>query len=285
MQLARRRSAAGLALLAPTLLGVALFFVAPAIALVGISTERWDLLSPPRFDGLGPTLGVLADPRFPRAVAATAEIGGIALVVELVAGYALARLLAFRGWSRRALAVVLLGPWLIAPLVVGVIARWVLAPSDGVLAHLVGHRVDVLADPAWAPVAAAGTMAWQDTGFAAVVLAAAIRAIPTELRAAAALAGAGRWRIASSIELPLLVPTVLFLAVTGVVRAFGLYDLIVPLTGGGPAGSTLTLTGLIVSTAWDGRDFGGAAALSLLTGAAALLVAGIVAALARRAVR
>jgi multiple sugar transport system permease protein len=285
MQLARRRSAAGLALLAPTLLGVALFFLIPAVALVGISTQRWDLLAPPRFDGLGPLLAVLADPRLPGAVAATAEIGGIALAVELVVGYALGRLLAFRGRSRRALAVVLLCPWMIAPLVVGVVARWILAPSDGVLAHLIGRRVDLLADPGWAPVAAAGTMAWQDTGFAVVVLAAAIRAIPPELRAAAALDGAGRWRIIHSIELPLLVPAGLFLAVTGIVRAFGLYDLIVPLTGGGPAGSTLTLTGVIVSTAWDGHDIGGAAALSLLTGAAALLVAGAIGMAARRLVR
>jgi len=281
MRAARRRTATGLALLSPTLLGVAAFFVVPAVALIWMSTQRWDLLSAPRFDGLASFAAVLADPATGRALLVTVEIGGIALAVELVLGFALGRLLAAHPAGRVA-AVLLLLPWMIAPLVVGVIARWIAAPSSGVVAHLLGHRIDVLADPLWAPVVVAAAMAWQSTGFAAVIYAGSIARIPLELRDAAALDGAGRWRTIRSVELPLLVPTVLFLAIAGVVRAVGLYDLVVPLTGGGPAGATRPLTALIVSWAWGAGDFGRAAALSLLVGGVVLVVVAALWLLARR---
>jgi multiple sugar transport system permease protein len=172
---------------------------------------------------------------------------------------------------------------MIAPLVVGIVARWILAPSDGVLAHLVGHRIDVLSDAGSAPLAVAGAMAWQDTGFAAIVLAGALSSVPRDLTSAAMIDGASPWRILRSVEIPLLVPTLLFLAVTGSVRAASLYDLTVPLTGGGPAGATTTVSGLAVSTAWDQFDFGDAAVISLLTGAAVLIVVAPLFRLARRA--
>lgn len=282
MRLAARRSAQAIGLLSPTLLGVALFFVAPVLFLGWMAMQHWDLLGPPAFTGIAGLLRVVGDPRLLQSVGVTAEVGAVALAIELLAGLALAKLIVARAPGRRALTVALLCPWMIAPLVVGVIARWILAPSDGVIAHLVGHRIDVLSDAWSAPLAVAGAMVWQDTGFAAIVLAAALSSVPRDLVAAAALDGAGPCRVLRSVELPLLVPTILFLGVTGTVRAASLYDLAVPLTGGGPAGATTTVTGFAVSTAWDRFDFGDAAVISLLTGAAVLIVVASLSLLARR---
>lgn len=256
-------TARDLAWLAPSLAGVLAFFVLPAIAVVWMATQDWDLLALPRWAGLGNLAAALADPRLPQAVAVTAGIGALALGVQIAVGFALGQALAARPGGR-ALGAALLLPWATAPFAVGALARWIVAPSDGVLAGMLGHRVDLVADPVGAPLVVAVTVVWQGTGFAAVLYAGALRAVPPELRLAASLDGAGRWRIARAIDWPLTAPTTFFLTVTGTVTAFGLYDVVVPLTGGGPGRATETVTGLIVATAWGSADFGRAAAFALI---------------------
>jgi multiple sugar transport system permease protein len=261
--------------LAPSALGVGLFFLAPLAVLVWLTTQSWDLLAPPSWAGAG-NLAILGDGGLLRALLATVAIGALALAIELAGGFALAQVLTSGAPGSAVLRTLLLLPWLTAPLAVGVVARWVVAPSDGLLAHLVGARVDLVADPIAAPVIVALAVAWQGTGFAALVYAGALAAVPREVRLAGALDGLGRWGVAWRLDWPIVAPTTAFLAVVGVVQAFGLYDLVVPLTGGGPDHATETVAMHIVRAAWERFDVGGAAVLAVAVVAVeAVLVAAI----------
>jgi len=262
MPRSRRLSGTAALWLAPSGIGVAAFFLAPLLVLVWLTTQSWDLLTPPRWAG-GANLGALGDGAFGHALGMTAIIGAIALVVQLGGGFLLAELLMLRLAGTRLVGTLLLLPWLIAPLAVGVLARWFAAPSDGVIASALGRRFDAVVDPVAAPVLIAAVVAWQGTGFAALVYTAALRAIPTDLHRMAQLDGLTRAGISRRIDWPLVAPTTAFLGVIGVVQAFGLYDLIVPLTGGGPDGATETVAVLVVRNAWEFFDVGRASVLAV----------------------
>lgn len=253
-----------LAWLAPSLLGVAVFFVAPVAALGWLGTQQWDLLTPPRWAATYNLTTVLIDLRFWRSLLVTVGIGGSVLVTQLTLGLVLAKLLTTHRRGATLFRTVLLVPWMIAPLSVGVIARWFVAPADGIIARLAGHRIDAIVDPVAAPVIVVVVVVWQGTGFVALIYSGALLGVPQDLRAAAALDGAGRWRTLVDVEVPLVRRTTLFLVVTGTIQAFSLYDVIVPLTGGGPDHATETISALIVSAAWETFDIGRAALISLI---------------------
>lgn len=274
----RRQLGRALPWLTPSLLGLGLFFVAPAVAVVVLATQRWNLVDEPEWVGLQPLLEVGGDAVFWNAVVLTIVLAALVTPVQLAIGLGIARTVAAVPRAAGPLRIVLLLPWALAPLVVGVVARWVFAPSSGVVSQLAGRRVDWIADPLLAPVIVAVVLLWQSTGFAALVYSAALRTIPADLRAAAALDGADAWTVLVRIDLPLLRRTTLFLSVTAVTQAFGLYDLIVPLTGGGPGRATTTVSFLIVQTAWQQFDIGTAAAMAIVT---VVLLSTIVAGLVR----
>jgi multiple sugar transport system permease protein len=267
--------------LAPSALGIVGFFLLPLVVLVWLTTQTWDLLAPPVGAGTA-NLAVLAEGGLLRSLAVTAGIGALALAIELAGGFALAQLLTAGLPGSALVRTLLLLPWLTAPLAVGVVARWIVAPSDGLLARLVGARVDLVADPVAAPVIVALAVAWQGTGFAALVYAGALSAIPREVRLAGALDGLGRWGIAWRLDWPIVAPTTAFLGVVGVVQAFALYDLVVPLTGGGPDHATETIAMRIVRAAWERFDIGGAAVLAVVV---VLVEGALIAAILRRTAR
>jgi multiple sugar transport system permease protein len=255
-------------------MGIAAFFLAPLAIVVWLITQSWNLLGEPQFIG-GSNLAQVGDPRFLSSLGTTATIGALALAVELGGGFLLAQVLVRGGLVQRFTMVVILLPWMAAPLVIGVVARWVLAPSGGVLAIMTGERTAALTEPWSALVVIALVVAWQGTGFAALVYTASLGAIPDELRAAAALDGLTSWQRSWHIDWPLVAPATAFLAAAGIAQALGLYDLVVPLTGGGPGTSTETVAMRIVHTAWEAFDVGGASAFAVvvcIVGAAASAV-------------
>lgn len=93
----------------------------------------------------------------------------------------------------------------------------------------------------WALIMIIIVYLWKHIGYVALIYLAGLQAIPQEVRDAAALDGAGRWRTLRSIVLPLLGPTTFFLLVTTLLASLQSFDLIHAMTQGGPLGSTTTL--------------------------------------------
>lgn len=252
--------------LAPTLSGLAFFTLIPLLLLAWLATTRWSLIGPPEAVGAANVEHVLSDARWWHALGVTVALTALTVPVQLafgiVVGYALSvRTAARAGGLARAL---LLLPWMSAPLTVGVMMRWIFAPSDGAIARLSGSRLGWLDEPVPALLVVVAVVIWQNAGFAALIYATSFAAVPRSVRDAAALDGAGELRTLIHIGVPAAWRMTVFLALTGIVSAFGLYDVIVPLTAGGPLSATETVGMRIVSTAWELFDFGSAAVMSLV---------------------
>jgi multiple sugar transport system permease protein len=259
-----RSTALGYALLAPSLFGVVTFLLLPMLVVLWLSVHRWDLLSPIQYVGADNWRSVLTDPSFATSLLVTMLF--IALVVPaqtvlgLTAAAMLAPGLAGSGFFRTLYVL----PWICAPLAIAVLWRWILAPTDGAVSTLLGHRVEWLTDPDLAlPVVSAVTV-WTNVGYVALFFLAGILAIPVDIHDAARTDGANAWQRFWRITLPMLRPTLFFVLVTGVVSAAQVFDTVYALTAGGPQGRTDLVAHRIYAEAFGAAAIGRAAVMAVV---------------------
>lgn len=270
--LRRRDAAAGYALLAPSLFGVAVFLLLPILVVVWLSFQRWDLLAPVRPVGLKNYTDVLGDPVFYHALGVTMLLVVIVIPVQTALGIAIASLLARGLPGSGLLRTIYVIPWICAPLALGVVWNWILAPTNGALNALTGHRVEWLSDPALALPVTAGVLVWTQVGYVTLFFLAGLLNIPEDLIEAAVLDGAGPVALFWQIKLPLLRPTLFFVLVTSVITVFQLFDQVYALTGGGPYrveengtfGATDVVGTHIYSAAFERYDVGQSAVMALV---------------------
>jgi multiple sugar transport system permease protein len=146
--------------------------------------------------------------------------------------------------------------------------RWLLEPR-GIIELLVAPLgVEV---PAWAAGPSLALVVlilfaiWYSIGFDTVVLLAALSNVPRELEDAARIDGASTVKLARYVTIPLLSPTLFFLAIISVIRSFQAFNHIYVLTGGGPLDTTCNATMYIFRSFYQYTKVGyGSAAAVLL---------------------
>jgi sn-glycerol 3-phosphate transport system permease protein len=105
---------------------------------------------------------------------------------------------------------------------------------------------------------------WKEAGLFMIFYLAALQTVPTNLKDAAKLEGAGRIRVFIDVVLPLLRPTTIFVAVNALINAFRLVDHVVVMTEGGPNNSSALLLYYIYEVTFRQRDFAYGATLTVL---------------------
>jgi lactose/L-arabinose transport system permease protein len=142
-------------------------------------------------------------------------------------------------------------------------------------ADLISKPIGWLNDPFWAKVTIIIALTWRWTGYNMVFFLVGLQNIDTDIFEAAEVDGATRARQFFSITLPLLVPVILFSAVTSTSGTMQLFDEPNILTNqGGPANATMTAALYIYRQAFVlTSDFGYATALSYVI----VLIAGVLA--------
>ena len=155
-------------------------------------------------------------------------------------------------------------PWICAPLAIAVLWRWILAPTDGAVSTVLGHRIEWLTDPDLAlPVVSAVTV-WTNVGYVTLFFLAGILAIPADIHAAARTRRRHGWQRFRRITLPMLRPTMFFVLVTGIVSAAQVFDTVYALTGGGPQGRTDLVAHRIYAEAFGAAAIGRAAVMAVV---------------------
>jgi multiple sugar transport system permease protein len=252
----------GYTLLAPSLFGVVTFLLLPMLVVLWLSVHRWDLLGPISYVGLENWQSVLTDASFATSLLVTALFIAIVVptqsVLGLVAAAMLARGLPGSGFFRTLYVL----PWICAPLAIAVLWRWILAPTDGAVSTLLGHRIEWLTDPGLAlPVVSAVTI-WTNVGYVTLFFLAGILSIPRNIQDAARIDGANTWQRFRRITLPMLRPTLFFVLVTGVISAAQVFDTVYALTAGGPQGRTDLIAHRIYAEAFGAAAVGRAAVMA-----------------------
>ncbi|HMQ31668.1 MAG TPA: sugar ABC transporter permease [Chloroflexaceae bacterium] len=252
--------------LLPGLGGLLLFTLLPIAASLALTLFQWDLLTPPRFVGLGNFARLLGDREFWAALRHTlAFIAGylpMVLVLGLLVALALNAPLRGIGAIRTAFFLPVVSSWV----AVALLWSWLFNPRYGLVNHLLGllglPQPGWLFDPAWAMPAIVLTSVWKDLGFVVVLFLAGLQAIPQEYYEAASLDGAGPWARLRSITLPLLAPTTFFVTIISLINSFQVFDQVWVMTQGGPAGATTVLVERVVRHAFSYGEMGYAATLS-----------------------
>src|SRR6202048_2385911 len=233
-----RTSVLAYALVAPSLFGVAVFLLLPMLVVGWLSLHRWDLLGPIRYVGLDNWRSVLTDGTFGNSLVVTLVFVMLVVPAQSALGLAAASMLARRLPGSVLFRTLYVLPWICAPIAIAVLWRWLLAPTDGPINTLLGHRVEWLTDPDLAlPVVSAVTV-WTNVGYVTLFFLAGILAIPEDIHNAARTDGATAWQRFRRITLPMLRPTLFFVTVTGMISAAQVFDTVYALTGGGPQGRT-----------------------------------------------
>ncbi len=259
-----RRPLAGWLLIAPSLIGVTAFLILPVALAFVVSLFRWSLLGEQQFVGLENYRSLLADGVLANSLLVTAIFTLISVPVSLALGLILATQLV-RALPGSAVArVVVVIPWVCAPLALGVVWKWIFQPSVGALNQILGVRIEWLTDPSLALPAVAFVAIWQNVGYISLFFQAGLGRIPVSIYEAATLDGAGPLRRLTAMTIPLLRPTTFFLAVTQVVASFQVFDMVFALTGGGPQRRTEVIASLIYNVAFVSGRLGRASAVAVI---------------------
>jgi multiple sugar transport system permease protein len=258
-------------------------FLAPAasVALVGLvypmlrsvwlSFHEWSIGTPPesaRFVGLENYRWLLADDSFWISVGVTITFATAVVVLEVVLGVALALVLDrdLRGTSLFRTIFIL--PMMIAPIVVGLIWRFLyneqFGPLSQALKALGLPGIPWLSSPDMALVSVIIADVWQWTPFIFILALAALQGLPASAIEAARIDGATRWQTTLYIKLPLIAPVIAVAALLRLIDAFKVLEVIYILTEGGPGLSTEILSLHIYKTAFVSQQLGRASALSNL---------------------
>jgi multiple sugar transport system permease protein len=256
--------------MAPGLLFLAVFAIYPSIYSLVISFFRWNLNDP-----LGKRFGefhnyeiLLKDPAFWHSVGVTLRYVAAVTILELGIGLGLA-LLFFRAFpGDKFLRALLILPMVVAPVVVGLLWRYMLNVQFGIVNYIVDllgfGRVDFLGDPGWALPTLVLVDVWQWTPFIFLILLAALQGIPEDILEAARVDGAKPVRIFFEHMLPLLRYPIAVAVALRMIDAFRVYDFIFMTTRGGPIDKTSTLSWQIYDAGFKSFDIGYASAFSWL---------------------
>jgi multiple sugar transport system permease protein len=257
--------------MAPALLLLGLVFLWPWVHYCWLSLHASSLLT-----GLAaiPNGGanwqrLLQDGRFWQDALQTVRFAGVSVGLELGLGLLMALLLHRPSRGRGLLRAFVLIPWALPGTVMALGWRWILndpyGPLNALIQSLGGSTYPFLSSPAttWAFTVLADV--WKTTPFVAIILLAGLQSIPRDLEEALRLEGAGDWTVLRRLQWPLLSSYVTLALLFRLAQAFGVFDLIQLLTGGGPAGSTESLASYAYLQAMRFLDFGYSATLMLAT--------------------
>lgn len=254
----RNKRGAGLAYLAlsPSLGISILYLVLPVVFVIWFSLTRWTGFDVPTFIGAR-NYGQLVSGRFLNSLWVTLTFAVLCSVASVAIGFTLSALIRQRipGW--RFYRVLWFAPTLVPGAAVAIVwASGAFYPGTGLADQIISGVGGDLPSQGWlatkpfAMIALVITATWAATGFPMLLISAAMERIPSELDEAARVDGAGRWRIATRITLPLVWPvvgTVLALQIIGLLKAF---DLVYIMTRGGPDSSTTTIAYLMYNSAF-----------------------------------
>jgi len=253
--------------LAPALVIMALALLYPLGYMIYGSFRDWDpsqSLGESTFVGLANYVTLWNDPNFRESVSVTLIFAVSVVSVEMLIGVGLALLLDrnIRGMS--VLRTLFILPMMIAPVVVGLIWRYMYHPTIGIfnqtLTSLGFDSVDWLGQHALFSVIVADI--WQWTPFIFILSLAALQSLPRSALEAARIDGATGWQQIIHIKLPLMMPVLIVTGLLRLIDAFKVLEVILVMTEGGPGLSTEILALRISRTASEFRELGVAAAMS-----------------------
>jgi multiple sugar transport system permease protein len=260
----------GLLYIAPAMVLVSIFFVAPVVFTVWMSFHNWPLLGAPSWIGLNNYLRMLTDNRFLSALNFTAYY----TIIVTIAIFALAFPLAlFVERQRRGVGVyrtIFFMPVVVGLATASLLWVWLANVDSGLFSPILrmfgvtGRSANLLATFDNAFLTIVVMVVWKIVGFTMIILLTGLQSIPADLTEAARIDGANGWQRFRYLTLPLMRRTLalaLILSVTGSVLAFDQFYI---MTSGGPQNRMISVVYYIFNQSFVSFQLGYGSALSIV---------------------
>jgi multiple sugar transport system permease protein len=264
----------GYAFIAPTALGLAVFYLWPVLQTAYFSFTRWGAFGGHTWTGAGNYTRLIHDPEVGRALVNTLTytvLGLISIPLAIVFAALLNRRMRGVGLYRTLFFL----PVITMPVAIAMVWRWLYNGDYGLINYLLSlvgvAGPNWISDPDTALYALVVIGIWSSIGYNLIIFLAGMQAIPADYYEAAAIDGAGVLRQFFRITLPLLSPTAFFVSVISVIGSLQLFDLVYIIAGAGgaaranPAYPRLeTVVQLFYDRAFVTNDRGYAAAIVMM---------------------
>jgi multiple sugar transport system permease protein len=274
----RREALEALAFLTPWIIGFVLFTAGPVIGSFVLSFFRWDVISPPKFLGLGNYRELLRDEVLRKALYNTVVYAAMMIPGSIIAALTLAMLLNQKLVGMRIFRTIFYLPTLTQGVATFVLWRIVYnadtGPINRFLRLFMDHPPGWLIDPGWSKFAIVLMNLWSVGGMMLIFLA-GLQNIPIQLYEAASIDGAGPVRRFFNVTLPMLSPTIFLNMIVATIGAFQVFAAAYILTGGGPKQSTLFYAYYLFNRAFVYFNMGYASAMAWLLFVIILILTGI----------
>jgi raffinose/stachyose/melibiose transport system permease protein len=242
----RGTTAVALLFLPPAIFLFTLFVALPMGEAAWYSLYNWNGYgAPTQFTGWRNFELLFANRAFRIALTNNVLIIVVSLFIQLPLALAMATLLADRIRGTTTFRLIFFVPYILAEVAAGLIWRFVYDGEYGLLAKIWDFfgavPPHVLADPDLAIYAILAVVVWKYFGFHMMLYIAGLQQIDRSLYEAAHIDGATGWQIFTRVTVPLLGPTIRLTIFFSILGSIQLFDLIMPLTKGGPSDSTQTM--------------------------------------------
>lgn len=213
------------------------------------------------------------------AVENLAVFGVLFIVICLVLGFIMAIMMDQRIRGESLFRTIFLYPYAMSFVVTGLVWQWVLNPSFGIQAAVRGMGFDGfvfdwIVNPDRAIYVVVLAAVWHGSGLVMAILLAGLRGVDEDLWKATRIDGIAKWRVYTSIVLPIIAPMVGTATVLLSISVVKAYDLVVALTGGGPGDSTEVPAKFVMENLFARQNIAlaNAGAMMMLAAVTAILV-------------
>ncbi|MGD0198292.1 MAG: sugar ABC transporter permease [Solirubrobacteraceae bacterium] len=280
---AHKQQLAGWLFLTPAIAYVLFAFATPIVYNIALSFER-DSLS---------TIGSIGAPwaglsnyttMFHDQIATSAIVHTLLFTVgslagQFIIGLSLALLFSNRFPGRTVARSLVIVPWLVPLIVTGVIFRFMFQQEGGAANQvlmdigLIHSPIDWLGTTSYALLTVTLANIWLGVPFFTLLLYSALQEVPEEVKEAAMIDGANSWQRLRLVTIPMILPVIEITFILGFVFTVKVFDLVIGMTGGGPANATQLISTWSYTLGFQEFNFGEAAALNNVLLVAALVCA------------
>ncbi len=195
---------------------------------------------------------------------------GSTVVVSFVLGFVVALLLNSIRRGAAAYRIIIVLPWVIAPVVAAITWRWLFDDTFGFVNYIltglgiIRQNVVWLGEPALAFIPVIMASIWRFFPFCTIMILAGLQAVSRDLLEAAEIDGAGRWQKFAHVTVPQIRSVLVVVVLLSIIWNFNEFGIVQVMTQGGPLQSTMVLPVLIRNLAYLSLRLGTASALSVM---------------------
>ncbi|MCL4416023.1 MAG: sugar ABC transporter permease [Actinobacteria bacterium] len=267
-------------LITPSIILVFVILIYPLIYSIYISFTNIEIRTAGEvyFVGFNNYVKAFVDPYFRGALVRTLYFALGTVFLKLVLGLIVALVLHQQFFGRGLVRTLIILPWATPLVVTGIMWKWMLNPSIGIINYLlkkiglIEKYIVWLGDMRFAMPWVIIADVWQGAPFFVILLLAGLQTIPGELYEAAMIDGAGSWQRFRRITLPLIKFPIFIVTILGTISALNAFDLIFILTKGGPGGATKMATYFVWMNAFKFFHLNYSSAISYIIMTMALII-------------